>query len=196
MQKIGITGGIGSGKSMVCRILEELGYPVFYSDDEAKEIANFDPIVREELIALFGDEVYTDTGLNRAFLAKRIFGNESYRQQVNSLIHPRVRQRFDAFALSQDSSLVFNEAAILIEIGTHVTFDAIVLVTAPEDVRLNRLMKRDGTNQDEIKSRMNKQWSEEQKRPFAGFEVVNDGEKPLLAQVENLIAYLTSSQGS
>ncbi|MDB2657310.1 dephospho-CoA kinase, partial [Crocinitomicaceae bacterium] len=146
MLKIGITGGIGSGKSMVGKILESMGYPVFYSDDQAKLLADRNPEIRHDLIDLFGPEVYNEAGLNRPFLAEKIFGDETLRQQVNQIIHPRVREAFDQFADNHASPFVFNEAAILIETGAHKNFDALVLVTAPEEIRIQRVQARDNTD--------------------------------------------------
>ena len=193
MLKVGITGGIGSGKSMVGKILEALGYPVFYSDDQAKSLSDTDPDIRKDLIQLFGSEVYNQNGLNRRFLAEKIFGDESHRQRVNQIIHPRVRQAFVEFCNNQTSEIVFNEAAILIETGAHKNFDAMVLVTAPEDVRILRVQQRDQSDAESIKQRMQKQWTDDQKRPHADFEIINDGEKPLLKQVEELVESLASS---
>ncbi len=192
MLKVGITGGIGSGKSMVGKILETMGCPVFYSDDQAKQLSDTDPKIREDLINLFGPEVYTESGLNRPFLAERIFGNEELRQQVNQIIHPRVREAFDEFSRNQSSPYVFNEAAILIETGAHESFDSMVLVSAPEDIRIKRILERDNADVESIKQRISKQWTDDQKRPHADYEIINDGEKPLLEQVEKLIYHLQS----
>jgi dephospho-CoA kinase len=196
MLKIGVTGGIGSGKSMVCQILESFGYPVFYSDDEAKKLSDSHPKIRKDLIQIFGQEVYDGSGLNRPFLASKIFDNEEDRQRVNAIIHPVVRKTFEDFANSTEAPFVFNEAAILIETGAHENFDAMILVSAPQEIRLKRVIRRDSSNSRDIEARMEKQWTDEQKRPFANFEIMNDGERPLLVQVEELIAYLTSSHGS
>ena len=192
MLKVGITGGIGSGKSMVGKILESMGSPVFYSDDQAKLLSDTDPNIRKDLTQLFGPEVYRETGLNRPFLAEKIFGNEVLRQQVNQIIHPRVRQAFNDFAANQDSPYVFNEAAILIETGAHESFDSMVLVTAPEDIRIERIQARDSADVASIKQRMGKQWTDDQKRPYADYEIINDGKNPLLEQVEKLIFNLQS----
>ncbi|MDB3906173.1 dephospho-CoA kinase [Crocinitomicaceae bacterium] len=192
MLKIGITGGIGSGKSMVGKILESMGYPVFYSDDQAKLLADRNPEIRHDLIDLFGPEVYNEAGLNRPFLAEKIFGDETLRQQVNQIIHPRVREAFDQFADNHASPFVFNEAAILIETGAHKNFDALVLVTAPEEIRIQRVQARDNTDTTSIKQRMKKQWTDDEKRPHADYEIINDGEQPVLEQLEKLIFYLQS----
>jgi len=196
MLKIGITGGIGSGKSLVSQVIQTLGYPVFNSDDAAKIIANEDPAVVKGLTDLFGSEVYTSNGLNRPFLAQKIFNNDALREQVNSIIHPRVRAAFDAFCLESSSPLIFNEAAILIETGASKKMDRLVLVTAPEAIRIDRVVLRDGVSIEEVQQRMSKQWNDADKRKFADVEIVNDGTTPLLRQIEKTLAYLTSSQGS
>ncbi|MCR9172233.1 MAG: dephospho-CoA kinase [bacterium] len=193
MLKVGITGGIGSGKSMVGKILESMGYPVFYSDDQAKKLSDTHPDIRRELTDVFGEEVYLDGALNRPYLATKIFGDEVLRQRVNEIIHPRVRQAFDDFCSNQNSPFVFNEAAILIETGASKNFDAIVLVTAPENVRVQRVQQRDQTDAESIRQRIQKQWSDEQKRPHSDYEIINDGEKPLLSQIEKLLESLLSN---
>ncbi len=175
---------------MVGRVLESMGFPIFYSDDEAKRLSDKDPSIRSELKAIFGDEVYTNEGLNRPFLAEKIFGNESLRQKVNAIIHPRVRAAYDAFALAQKSPYVFNEAAILIETGAQDRFDCMILVTAPEEVRISRVQQRDNAEREVIRARMEKQWSDDKKRPFADFEIVNDGQTPLISQIETVIEKL------
>ncbi len=196
MQTIGITGGIGSGKSLVSKILEAFGYPVFNSDSVSKQLTDTDPLIKEKLIDLFGPEVYTPDGLNRSFLAQQIFNNDSLRLQVNAIIHPQVRKAFSDFCTSHKSDFIFNEAAILIETGAYKNLDHLVLVTAPEEIRVRRVISRDKTTDKEVLQRMSKQWNDDQKRPFASFEIVNDGRQPLLEQVESMLAYFTSSQGS
>lgn len=173
-----------------------MGYPVFYSDDAAHELSDSDVVIREQLTEIFGEEVYTEAGLNRPFLAEKIFADETLRQQVNEIIHPRVRAAFNDFCNRQKSALVFNEAAILIETGAYKNFDAIVLVTAPLEIRISRVENRDKTSRETVKQRMEKQWTDEQKTPYADYVIVNDGKQPLLVQMEELIDHLTSSQGS
>lgn len=196
MLKVGITGGIGSGKTVVSQILEAMGFPVFNSDNRAKELSDNHPEIRKKLLSLFGSEVYTDTGLNRPFLASQIFNNEDLRGKVNAIIHPRVREAFDQFCERSKSPVVFNEAAILIETGSYKNFDKMILVTAPEDIRIARVMKRDHTSEEEVRQRLSKQWTDAEKRKFADFEIVNDGKEPVLKQIEQIIDHLTSSQGS
>jgi dephospho-CoA kinase len=196
MLKIGITGGIGSGKSYVCRLIEAKGYPVFYSDQVSKDLTKTDPEIRKSLIDLLGEQVYLGAELNRAWLAKAIFGNQEILANVNAIIHPKVRKAFDHFCKQATTPLVFNEAAILIETSAYQKFDGIVLVTAPEEVRITRVMRRDGVSREAVLERMDRQWTDAQKRPHANIEIINDGKCSVEKQVENMLAYFTSSQGS
>lgn len=187
MLKIGITGGIGAGKSIVSRIIESMGFPVFYSDQEAKIITNSHPKVRTELVRLFGDEVFDQDRLNKRFLAEKIFSNEQNRKAVNHLIHPLVREAFDNFAKNQQVSLVFNEAAILFETGSYKNFDVNVLVTADEEERIKRVMFRDNVTRQEVLARMRNQWSDDRKIELADFLIENNPDSKVLEQVESLI---------
>jgi dephospho-CoA kinase len=189
--KVGITGGIGSGKTVVCRILEAMGYPVFYSDLEAKIIMNNHPEVRRFLIERVGADAYVNGELNRVFLAERFFSNPELLADVNRLVHPLVRKSFVDFAKNNETSkLVFNEAAILFETGAFKQFDAIVLVTANEQTRIRRVMNRDGIGESEVIKRMSNQWSDEQKRALTEFEIDNNEDSHLLAQVEEVVVRL------
>jgi len=189
--KVGITGGIGSGKTVVCRILEAMGYPVFYSDLEAKIIMNNHPEVRRFLIERVGANAYVNGELNRVFLAERFFSNPELLADVNRLVHPLVRKSFADFAKNNETSkLVFNEAAILFETGAFKQFDAIVLVTANEQTRIRRVMNRDGIGESEVIKRMSNQWSDEQKRALTEFEIDNNEDSHLLAQVEEVVVRL------
>lgn len=187
--RVGLTGGIGSGKSFVAQVIEKMGYPVYYSDTASKELVDSDPEIREALIALLGSEAYTDNGLNRSLLAARIFQSDALREKVNAIIHPRVRQYFDQWAAQVTSDIVFNEAAILFETGAYRNFTAMILVTAPEAMRVERVMKRDGSREDEVRQRMSKQWSDEQKMELAQHVIHNDG-RPLLIQIEKIMDQL------
>ena len=187
---IGITGGIGSGKSVVSNILESLGYPVFNSDNVSKDIVNTNPEIRAGLTAFFGTELYKEGVLDRVRLAEIIFTDDSAREKVNALIHPQVRDAFDTFARKSGSELVFNEAAILFETGAYKRMDKMVLVTAPEELRIKRVMQRDGSSEEEVRARMSKQWTDAQKIPLADFILNNDEKEPLLSQVETMLSSL------
>ena len=192
MLKIGITGGIGSGKSVVSKILESLQFPVFYSDSVAKEILNNDPEVRQRLIDLFGAGIFENERLNKELLAEIIFSDDEARNEVNRLVHPKVREAFSAFAARQNTPLVFNEAAILFETGSNEYFDKVVLVTAPEELRIQRVMERDETSRKEVEARIGKQWEDSKKEALADFLLVNDGNKPLLVELERIVEQLIS----
>ncbi len=186
MIRVGVTGGIGSGKSFVCRIIQKMGYPVYYSDQESKTIMDNDSNIKSELIELLGTEVYINNKINRQFLADRLFKSDQIRIKVNSIVHPKVRSYFDDWCKSQNSDIVFNEAAILFETQSYKQFDSIILVSAPESVKIQRIIGRDQMSLQEVKNRMEKQWSDEKKIPLANFIIKNDG-SPLLSQIEDII---------
>lgn len=190
--KIGITGGIGSGKSVVSKVLETMGYAVFNSDNESKTLVETDPVIVNGLKAYFGDAIYIEGKLNKPMLAQIIFSNDEDRFKVNNLIHPRVREAYDRFSEGQPSKLAFNEAAILFETGAHKRFDKIILVTSPKDLRVERIMNRDKCSVQEVEARMSKQWSDEQKIPLADFVIQNDEKRPLLIQIEEVVNQLIS----
>lgn len=190
MKRIGLSGGIGSGKSYVAEILEKMGFPVYYSDARAKALTDTHPHIKSELIKRFGTSIYEDGVLNRKALASLIFDSDADRLFVNNLIHPIVRADFDAWCAQQHSSLVFNEAAILFETGAYQQFDATVLVIAPLETRIERIMQRDRCTHEQAEARIQSQWSDEQKMPLATCIVMNDGTIPLLSQLEHVVTTL------
>jgi dephospho-CoA kinase len=187
MKKIGITGGIGSGKSFVANIIEKMGYPVYYSDSRSKELTNAHPIIRQGLIDLVGENVYFEGELDKKILAEAIFSNDEMRLKVNQLIHPIVRQDFEDWAKAQTSGLIFNEAAILFETGAYRNFDATVLIYAPIELRLKRVLKRDIITKEEVLARINNQMSDEEKLKMTPYSILNDGERPILIQIETIL---------
>lgn len=191
MLKVGITGGIGSGKSVVSSILKSLGYPVFNSDEISKSIVNADSEVRAELTALFGEDLYLKGELNKVRLAQIIFAEDTAREKVNSIIHPRVREKFDAFVNESNSKIVFNEAAIFFETGAFKKFDKMILVTADDELKIRRVMRRDGLSENDVKARMSKQWTDDKKIPLADFVIINNEQKPLLNQIEKILSELS-----
>lgn len=193
MKKIGITGGIGSGKSIVGKILSTIGFPVFYSDLEAKQIMTRDKNVVSQIKRTFGEEAYVNDELNRNFLAEKIFNQPELKNKINAIVHPAVRKAFDDFAQNQQKSLVFNEAAILFETGGYKSFDATILVVADEDLRLKRVMNRDNAPQKAIEERMKNQWSDEKKKPMADFIIENNEDSLLVPQVEKIIELLEAN---
>jgi dephospho-CoA kinase len=190
LKKIGLTGGIGSGKSTVARILLAMGYPVYFSDDRAKYLTDNDATIRAGLITLLGEQIYVNALLDRKALAAAIFSDDVLRQKVNDLIHPIVREDFDHWVALQSQTLVFNEAAILFETGASERFDAMVLVTAPEEIRVKRVMERDKSTREEVLRRIHNQWSDERKKELADVVLSNDGVHPLITQVEQMLLVL------
>ena len=192
--EIGITGGIGSGKSLVSRLLEVMGIPVYISDIESKRLTNSDALIRRELIALLGEEVYAGDELNKPLLASYIFGDPEHIRTVNSIIHPRVRDDFRQWVERHTTyPVVGMESAILIEAGFAGEVDAVVLVYAPEELRIMRAMQRDTAPRELIERRVRSQMSDEEKRTQADFVIVNDGKTPLIPQVLEVITSLSKN---
>jgi len=190
IKRIGLTGGIGSGKTTIARMLEAMSYPIYYSDLRSKELCDHDPRIQSQLKSLFGPKVYKDGKLNRKFLSDCIFSNPELRFKVNEIIHPVVRKDFEDWASVQTSPLIFNEAAILFETGAFKQFDAVVLVCAPLSQRIERVMKRDLCDKATVEQRIQSQWSDEQKRSLTNFCIENNGIQPVLIQVEELLRKL------
>jgi dephospho-CoA kinase len=190
LKKIGLTGGIGSGKSTVAHILLAMGYPVYFSDDQAKYLTDNNETIRAGLITLLGEQIYVNERLDRKALAAAIFSDDALRQKVNDLIHPIVREDFDHWVALQKHTLVFNEAAILFETGASERFDVMVLVTAPEEIRVKRVMQRDKCSREEVLGRIHNQWSDERKKELADVVLTNDDVHPLIEQVEKMLLAL------
>lgn len=183
MHKIGVTGGIGSGKSTICKIFESLGIPVYYADERARVLVETHPVVVEGYKKLFGENVYTEGKLNREIVARKVFMDKDLLHEVNTLVHPVVRADFSRWVAMQNTSYVIEEAAILLESGGQKHLDNVVLVSAPEALRVKRVMERDGIDKHEVLQRIKNQWSDEQKRPFCDFEIVADGKHLVIPQV-------------
>lgn len=185
--KIGVTGGIGSGKSIVCRIFKILQTPVFDADTVAKTIMTDDKVLKEALIHAFGEETYHEDGtLNRPYLSKAVFNDEEKLKKLNALVHPAVIRAGEEWADAQLSHYNIKEAALLFESGSYKKLDYTILVTAPEKLRIARVMKRDGVTEEQVRERMSKQLSDEEKKPLADFVVVNDDSQSLIQQVFQL----------
>ncbi|WP_319273298.1 dephospho-CoA kinase [uncultured Draconibacterium sp.] len=182
--KIGITGGIGSGKSVICRIFNLLGAPVFEADAWAKKLVNTHPEIKCGLIDWYGPDIYATNGtIDRKKLAGIIFTDGKEMQKVNGLIHPVVRQEFMLWANEQNSPYVIHEAAILFESGFYKMMDYTLLVTAPVNMRIDRVTRRDGSSKEAVKERMSKQWKDEQKSELASIEIINDNKTLLIPQI-------------
>lgn len=189
--RIGITGGIGSGKSVVSRLLEVMGIPVYISDAESKRVTAADPLIRRGLCELVGEDVFRGGELNKPLLASYLFASSENAQRVNAIIHPRVKEDFRRWVNSHtEFDIVGMESAILIESGFAGEVDVIVMVSAPLEVRVERVMQRDRSSRELVMQRIECQMSDEEKKNNAGFVIVNDGESPLIPQVLKLISFL------
>ena len=197
MYKVGITGGIGSGKSTVCAILAEFGVAVYDSDSRAKRLMNEDNTLRERLVERFGSEVYCVEGLNRIYLAERVFGNPEELKALNAIVHPAVMDDFDRWALEQEGSYVVLESAILFEASLDRRVDVSVAVMVPEELRIERAMQRDGAQREQIVARMNNQISDEERVERAKYTIVNIDIDNLRSDVEQLhrrLSYVAQAQ--
>ncbi|MBP9160222.1 MAG: dephospho-CoA kinase [Flavobacteriales bacterium] len=183
MFTVGLTGGIGSGKTTVCRVFSVLGIPVFNSDEQAKLLLQDDPEVKAAVLQLFGSSVYPAGVLDRKALAQLVFNDPKALAGLNAIVHPAVRRAFKEWAESQQAPYVINEAAILVETGAYPSFDRLVTVEAPEDVRLARVMARDGSPEEQVRQRMSNQATEAQRREVAHAVIENDGYSMVLPQV-------------
>ena len=184
MIKVGITGGIGSGKTLVAGIFERLGIPVFYSDKEAKNMMVSNLKIKSDVIEIFGELSYSGNTLNRAYLAEKIFNNMDLMNRLNSIIHPAVHKQFLNWAENyKEIPYILEEAAILFESGADKYFDYTILVKANETLRIQRVMKRDSMNEEHIKLRMNNQMSDNEKTSMADFVIENEIDSMVLPQV-------------
>lgn len=184
---IGITGGIGSGKSIVSQILQLMGYPVYSSDERAKEIMHENQSIRSALKKLFGEDAYLDSNLNRPYIAAQIFQDHSKRTAMNQLVHPAVRADFQQWVKDQKSPVLFQESALLFETGSYQLFDEVILVTAPEKIRMKRIQMRDQLTEEQVQARFKAQLSEEEKMKLTDKVVYNDGNQLLVPQILNLL---------
>ncbi len=183
---VGITGGIGSGKTTVAKMFEALGVPVYYADDEAKKLTNTSVAIRESLVLLLGEETYINGILNRKFLANKIFNDKILLEKVNAIIHPRVAEHFQGWIATQDYQYILKEAAILYESGGYKQCDKVILVTAPKESRILRVMERDNVSKEEVEARMRNQWEDSEKIKLADFIIQNDQISQTLKQVQAL----------
>ncbi|MFB6306029.1 MAG: dephospho-CoA kinase [Flavobacteriales bacterium] len=184
MLKIGITGGIGSGKTLICKVFEKLGMPVFYADYAGKEVLNWKE-TRVELEKYFGKEVfYDDQSVNKSKIAEIVFNNKDKMNVLNSIIHPKVQDLYENWLKTLTGApYAIREAAIMIESGSYKDLDELILVTAPKDDRIKRIIERDKISKEEVISRMQNQLSDEEKRKYVDHEIVNDGKQMILPHI-------------
>lgn len=188
MLKVGVTGGIGSGKTTVCKVFELLGIPVFYADDVAKSIMQTDPVLKTALLNTFGENSYTKDGmLNRAYISSIVFNDNQELEKLNSLVHPAVLRAFDNWVLEHhESPYVIKEAALLYESGGFKMCNKSILVIAPTLIKMNRVKLRDGISEEDIQLRMNRQFSDEMKIKYADHILNNDEKQLLIPQIIHL----------
>ena len=186
MLKVGVTGGIGSGKSTLCRLFIERGIPVYDTDAAAKSLMQEDDALMSAIAARFGEECYRDGALNRAYLAQQLFSDDAAREALNRLVHPAVVADFERWASEQQSDYLIVESALLYEAGLDEHLDRVVAVLAPESLRVERAMQRDGATEEQIRARMAAQMSDEELHRRADITVVNIFEEDLEAAVKEL----------
>lgn len=193
MIKAGITGGIGSGKTTVCKIFEVLGVPVYYADDRAKELITTDVSLIKKIKKLLGDDAYdAENNINKKRIAAVVFNFPEVLEQYNAIVHPAVFEDAEKWMRRhQQFDYILEEAALLFETGTYQKLDTIICVTAPLEVRIERIKKRDGLSEEEILARIANQMPEEEKIALSDYVIYNDGSTPLIRQVLRIHEKLT-----
>lgn len=198
MLRVGITGGMGSGKSVVARIFETLGIPVYYADAEAKQLMTEDPMLRAKIIAAFGPEAYNEAGLNRSWLAAQVFQQPEKTQLLNSIVHPIVIAHGSKWLQQQQTPYAIKEAALFYESGSATDIDFMIGVYAPQALRIQRVMQRDGLGRQEILTRMSRQIEETVKMKLCDAVIINNEQEMLIPQVlqlhEQLLAMAKNKQ--
>ncbi len=194
MKIVGLTGGIGSGKTTVATMFKNLGVPVYIADIEAKKLTNSSKIIRKKLIELLGENAYDSAGLNRAFVADCIFNDAELLQSVNQIIHPKVKAHFKRWIKKQEGVYCIKEVAILFENGGYKECDYTILITAPKQLKIERLLQRDNTSAEKIAARMKNQWSDAKKIKLAHAVIENIEIKKTQKAVQALHKKLLTSQ--
>lgn len=191
---IGLTGGIGSGKSTVAKLFETMGCAIYNSDDRAKELY-FKPVIKKAIIDLLGSESYVnETTLNKDYISKKVFSDTNLLQQLNAIIHPAVKEDFVQFQSNFPlNTIIIKESALLFETGIYKDLNYNILVIAPIDLKIERVMQRNSFSKTEIEQRMKAQWSDEQKSPLANAIISNDNQTALTPQVISIIETLKNA---
>ena len=186
MLKLGLTGGIGSGKTTVAKIFELLGVPVYYADDAAKQLMNEDKALKLSIQKQFGEEAYLNGELNRSYLADKVFNEPSQLEILNSLVHPVTFRDAADWVKKQQTPYIIKEAAVLFESGAAQQLDYVIGIYAPAELRIKRAMERNNSSRDEVVKRMNQQMDEEEKMKLCDFVIQNDEQQLLIPQVIQL----------
>lgn len=197
MLRVGLTGGIGSGKSLVAAIFEVLGIPVYYADIEAKKLMETDKELRYEIMKLFGEQAFTEIGLNRPFISEKIFQDNSLRTQLNQIVHPKTIEHANQWFAQQSAPYAIKEAALIFESSSEQYLHAVIGVFAPQHLRIQRVMKRDGISETAVLAKMNSQMSEDTKMGLCDYVLYNNEKDMLLTDVlqlhETLLMQSTSA---
>jgi len=180
---VGLTGGIGSGKTTVGKMFMKLGVPIYNSDDRAKELMHSSTTLKTQIIALLGAEAYHENELNRAYIAAKVFKDSALLSSLNALVHPAVREDFKRWVNEQNFPYVIQETAILFENNMHENYAKIILVTALEKTRIARVLERDNTTEEAVLSRIRNQWEDAKKMQLAHFVIVNEDLEATYAEV-------------
>jgi len=186
MKIVGLTGGVGSGKTTVANMFHDFGVPIYIADEEAKKLMATSKIIKRKLIELFGSDAYIKGELNKPYIAKTIFNDKTYLERMNAIIHPRVGTHFKKWAAKQNAPYVIKEAAVIFENGTYKEFDYVITVTTPQDLKIQRLLKRDNTTIEKIEAIMKNQWSDEEKIKLSDFVIVNSDLEKTIEQVAKI----------
>lgn len=188
MLRVGITGGIGSGKTTICQLFELLNVPVYYADDRAKWLINNDPNVKSKIVKAFGTEAYLPKGdYNRKYISGLVFNDGTLLNQLNAIVHPAVFKDAEHWQRQhENSAYTLREAALLFESGSYLSLDRILFVYCPKAIRLERVVKRDDVTAEEVQSRMAKQWDDDKKQKMSDDIIVNDGSRSIIDQVLSL----------
>ncbi|MBW7914055.1 MAG: dephospho-CoA kinase [Taibaiella sp.] len=183
MLKVGVTGGIGAGKSVVCRVFHTLGIPVFNADDTAKQLMETNPALVTAIQSLFGSNIYMDGRLDRKKLASIVFEQPALLQQLNALVHPATIAFGNQWMATQTSPYVIKEAAIFFESGSYKEMDVMIGVSAPENIRINRAMQREGMTREKVMQRIASQMDDTEKMSRCDYVIINDGTTAIIPQV-------------
>jgi dephospho-CoA kinase len=183
---VGLTGGIGSGKTTVAQFFKLLGIPVYVADKEAKALMNRSKVIKRQLIALFGDKAYVNNILNREYLAECIFNNKVLLDKMNAIVHPKVASHFKHWLNKQDAPYIIKEAAIIFENNLESSYDYIITVVADEEQRIQRVIQRDSSNREKVKSIIKNQWSDEEKMKRSDFVIFNNDLEKVEEQVSKI----------
>jgi len=196
--QLGITGGIGSGKSIVGKVLEELGIPIFHADIEARRLLENDTLVIAAVTRIIGNNAYMPDGRpDRGFIASEVFSNSEKLKELNAVIHPKVQRNYEEWVNSHsDKFIVAKEAAIMFESGSHKGMDFIVAVTAPEEVRIKRVMERDGKPEEAVRKIMNQQLPQSEVVNKSDFEITNNNHRLVVPQVQELVRIIREKSES